>query len=140
MLLLSPRSDTLRQRSGFSPTLSTRSGRPRESRWRATPRATDRATEYAMSFTIEALQTDLFIGGAWSQGSARARIDVMDPSSESRIASVADASIEDALGAVSAAWAAAPGWASTPPRDRAEILRRAFELMIARTDDLAELI
>ncbi|HEY6782271.1 MAG TPA: NAD-dependent succinate-semialdehyde dehydrogenase, partial [Candidatus Dormibacteraeota bacterium] len=56
------------------------------------------------------------------------------------IASVANASVEDGLAAVDAASAALPEWAATPPRQRAELLRRTFELMTERDEDLARLI
>src|SRR6478609_9180001 len=84
--------------------------------------------------------TDLFIGGEWVQGSEGQRIDVIDPSTEKRIASVANATVDDAIKAVDAASAAAAAWAATAPRVRAEILRKAFELMVARADWFAELI
>ncbi len=89
---------------------------------------------------IGTLPTDLFIGGAWVPSSTAARFDVTDPSTGQRITSVADATVEDGLAAVTAASAALPGWASTPPRDRGEILRKAFELMTARVEWFAELI
>ena len=89
---------------------------------------------------LGALPTDLFIGGAWVPSSTAARFDVSDPSTGQRITSVADAAYEDGLAAVTAASAALPGWAATPPRDRGEILRTAFELMTARLDWFAELI
>lgn len=93
-----------------------------------------------LSFDPRQLPGDLWIGGAWRPGASGKRIDVFDPSTGDAIATIADASIEDALDAVSAAHAAAPAWAATAPRQRGEILRRCFELMIARRDMLAELI
>lgn len=93
-----------------------------------------------LSFDPAQLPGDLWIGGKWRAASGGKRIDVLDPSTGRIIADVADASVEDALDAVTAAHAAAPGWAATPPRQRGEILRRCFELMIARRDMLAELI
>ncbi|GHA13853.1 NAD-dependent succinate-semialdehyde dehydrogenase [Devosia pacifica] len=93
-----------------------------------------------ISFDPSQLPTDLFIGGAWRPGQGGARIDVLDPSTGKVIAAVADATVEDAMDAVSAASDAMPGWAATAPRQRSEILRRCFELMIERQDMLAELI
>jgi succinate-semialdehyde dehydrogenase/glutarate-semialdehyde dehydrogenase len=84
--------------------------------------------------------TDLFVGGKWVPAAAGDRFDVYDPATGSVIASVADGRVEDALAAVDAADAAAAGWAATAPRERAEDLRRAFELMTARADELARLI
>ncbi|GAA4321095.1 NAD-dependent succinate-semialdehyde dehydrogenase [Pigmentiphaga soli] len=91
------------------------------------------------SQSVTDVPTDLFIGGAWLPGS-RERIDVFDPSTEQVIASIANASIEDAQAAVDAAAAAAPAFARMPPRQRGEILRKCFELMIRDKDHLARLI
>jgi succinate-semialdehyde dehydrogenase/glutarate-semialdehyde dehydrogenase len=85
-------------------------------------------------------QTDLLIGGTWRPAGDGARIDVLDPATGDVLAAVADASAEDALAAVDAAEAAAPGWAATAPRERAEILRRGFELMRAREDEITAAI
>lgn len=93
-----------------------------------------------LRFDIASVPTDLFIDGRSRPSATRKRIDVYDPSSQSIIASVADAGIEDALDAVRAAHEAGPAWAGTPPRKRSEVLRRCFELMLERKDMLAELI
>ena len=93
-----------------------------------------------LSFDPSTLPSDLWIDGHWIAGSTQQRIDVLDPSTGQTIASVADASVSDALLAVDAAHKAAPAWAATAPRQRGEILRRCFELMIERRDMLAELI
>ncbi len=84
--------------------------------------------------------TDLFVGGQWVAGRGGARIDVVNPSDGTVIVDVADASAEDALDAVAAAQAALPLWAARPARERSEILRRCFELMVERSGPLAELI
>jgi succinate-semialdehyde dehydrogenase / glutarate-semialdehyde dehydrogenase len=84
--------------------------------------------------------TDLFLGGKWVPASSGGRFDVYDPSTGDVIASVADGTVDDAIAAVDAAAAAAADWAATAPRQRAEILRRAFELMTARKGELARLI
>ena len=89
---------------------------------------------------IDDIPTDLFIGGAWRASGSGKRIDVIDPATEQRLASVADATIEDAILAVDAAANAAPAWAATAPRKRSEILRRCFELMTRDAEQLAELI
>ena len=93
-----------------------------------------------LSFDISAVPTDLFIGGKWRSGSNSTRLDVYDPSTGTVITSVANGGVDDAMAAVGAAHAAGPGWAKTPPRQRAEILRKCFELMIERKEMLAELI
>ena len=82
--------------------------------------------------------TGLLIGGEWSKGAAT--FPVLDPATEEPIAEVADGTASDALDAVSAAHDALPGWAATPPRQRAEILRKAFELMTARSEQFARLM
>jgi succinate-semialdehyde dehydrogenase / glutarate-semialdehyde dehydrogenase len=86
------------------------------------------------------LQTGLFIGGEWAPASDGVQIEVRDPATEELIAEVASGSVDDALRAVVAAQNAADAWAGTPPRERGEILRRSFELMIERRQELAELI
>src|SRR6266581_3322603 len=83
--------------------------------------------------------TALLIGGQWTGGRAGV-LPVVDPATEDAIAEVASASTEDALDAVTAAADALPGWARTPPRQRGECLRRAWELMIQRSDALARLM
>jgi succinate-semialdehyde dehydrogenase/glutarate-semialdehyde dehydrogenase len=82
--------------------------------------------------------TGLLIGGEWTKGSAT--FPVLDPATEEPLAEVADGTAADALDAVGAAQAALPGWAATPPRQRAEILRRAFELMTERAEAFARLM
>ena len=84
--------------------------------------------------------TGLLIGGTWRDASDGATIDVYDPATEEVIATVASASEEDGLTAVAAAHEAGPGWAARAPRERAEILRKSFDMLIARKDDLARLI
>ncbi|MGF6229623.1 succinate-semialdehyde dehydrogenase/glutarate-semialdehyde dehydrogenase [Inquilinus ginsengisoli] len=82
----------------------------------------------------------LCIGGEWLWPAGRASIPVIDPSTGQRLAEVPDASVEDATTAVEAAAQAAGAWRATPPRRRSEILRRCFELMTERAEDLARLI
>lgn len=84
--------------------------------------------------------TDLFIGGKWQSGSLPKSIDVVNPSDKTVLAKVADADIAEALLAVDAAADAAASWANTPARQRAEVLRRCWELMTRDADELATLI
>ena len=94
-----------------------------------------------MTQLLESTPTGLYIGGVWEQAASDgAEIEVYDPSTAEVIATVPNASVEDALAAVTAAHDALDGWADTAPRTRAEILRRAFELMIENEDRLATLI
>jgi succinate-semialdehyde dehydrogenase / glutarate-semialdehyde dehydrogenase len=83
--------------------------------------------------------TGLLIGGQWSAGRS-GTLPVLNPATEDVLAEVADAGPEDGLAAVGAAAAALPAWSATPPRQRAECLRRAFELMTARSEQLARLM
>jgi succinate-semialdehyde dehydrogenase/glutarate-semialdehyde dehydrogenase len=84
--------------------------------------------------------TDLWIGGKWKKASDNARFDVIDPATEQKIASVASASIDDAKAALDAAQAAFPAWAAKKPRERGEILRKAYELIMRDAERLAKLI
>lgn len=89
---------------------------------------------------LERLTGDLHIGGQARAGGAGEPLAVVDPSTGATIATVADASVEDAIAAVDAAASALPTWSAVAPRRRAEILRRCYDLMIAQLDDLAELV
>src|SRR5215208_811273 len=84
--------------------------------------------------------TDLWIGGKWRKASDGGRFDVLDPATDNKIASVASATVQDAKAAVDAASAAFPGWAGKKPRERAEILRKSFELIMRDAERLAKLI
>ncbi|NYJ05906.1 NAD-dependent succinate-semialdehyde dehydrogenase [Petropleomorpha daqingensis] len=84
--------------------------------------------------------TGLFIAGEWRPSSSGATFDVHDPADAGVLAQVADATQDDTAAAMDAAYAALPEWSATPPRKRSEILRRAFEAMHARADDLALLM
>ena len=84
--------------------------------------------------------TDLWIGGKWKKSSDNARFDVIDPATEQKIASVASASVDDAKAALDAAQAAFEPWAAKKPRERGEILRKAYELIIRDAERLAKLI
>ena len=98
------------------------------------------STTITRSSETVGVPTQLLVGGNWIDASDGRTFDVSDPATGEVIAAVADASVEDGLAAVSAASAALPGWSATPPRQRAEVLRRTFELMTERTDQLARLI
>jgi succinate-semialdehyde dehydrogenase / glutarate-semialdehyde dehydrogenase len=86
------------------------------------------------------VSTELYIGGAWRPASDGARLDVIDPATEAVIASVASASVEDAKAAVDAAEASYAGWAGRKPRERGEILRRAYDLIVGQSERFAKLI
>src|SRR5215213_714387 len=84
--------------------------------------------------------TDLWIGGKWHKASDGARFDIIDPATENKITSVASASVDDAKAAVDAAAEAFEGWAVRKPRERAEILRKAYELIVKDAERFAKLI
>jgi succinate-semialdehyde dehydrogenase / glutarate-semialdehyde dehydrogenase len=89
---------------------------------------------------LETVRKDLFIAGQWRAASGGARIAVKDPATGLVLAEVADATPADAVDALAAAHAAHPGWATAAPRERAELLRRAFELVIEHGEELALLM
>ncbi len=82
----------------------------------------------------------LYIDGSWRDADDGRRFEVVDPADGSVITTVADASPGEAVEALDAAVAAQAGWAATAPRERGEILRRAFELLGERADDVAALM
>jgi succinate-semialdehyde dehydrogenase/glutarate-semialdehyde dehydrogenase len=84
--------------------------------------------------------TDLWIGGKWRKASDGGRFDVIDPATERKIASVASATVDDAKAALDAAEGAFEGWAGRKPRERAEILRKAYELIMRDAERFAKLI
>ncbi|HEY8867486.1 MAG TPA: aldehyde dehydrogenase family protein, partial [Solirubrobacteraceae bacterium] len=82
----------------------------------------------------------LYIAGAWRDGSEGATLAVEDPATGESLCEVADATPADAAAALDAAVDAGPDWAAQAPRERGEILRRAFEELTDRADDLALLM
>src|SRR5436853_3156274 len=97
-------------------------------------------TEDRESAVVEAVPTGLFIGGKWRDATGGARLTVEDPSTGQPLCEVADATPDDAVAALDSAVSAQESWAATPPRERGEILRRTFQLMNERADDLALLL
>ncbi len=88
---------------------------------------------------VDQVPKQLFIGGEWRDGS-KGSLGVEDPATEESLCEVADASTDDAKAALDAAVQAGPEFASHPPRERGEILRRAFEAITERADELALLM
>ena len=97
--------------------------------------ATDREAELLAS-----VPTGLLINGEWRAAASGKTLDVHDPATGKVLASIADGSGDDALAALDAACAVQASWARTAPRARAEILRKAFELVTARAEDFALLM
>jgi succinate-semialdehyde dehydrogenase/glutarate-semialdehyde dehydrogenase len=92
------------------------------------------------STSTPALRTGLFIEGQWRSGSEGTTFPVVDPSDGSTIAQFAIASRDDCLAAVEAAAAAQESWAATPPRQRSELLRAAFDVLTDEVEYFAELM
>ncbi|WP_433918169.1 NAD-dependent succinate-semialdehyde dehydrogenase [Streptomyces canus] len=84
--------------------------------------------------------SQLFIGGAWLDAADGATMPVDDPATGEILCHVADAGPKDARLAEAAAVQTQEEWARTAPRARSEILRRAYEIILERTDELAHLM
>ena len=89
---------------------------------------------------LEVVPKRLFIDGEWRLSSSGAHFPVHDPATGAVLCSVADATAEDGLQALDAAVAAQASWAKTPPRERSEMLRAAYELLVERTEEFALLM
>jgi succinate-semialdehyde dehydrogenase/glutarate-semialdehyde dehydrogenase len=89
---------------------------------------------------VEAVTPRLYIGGEWRDAGGGATFAVEDPSTGEVLTQVADGTPEDGMAALDAAVAAQADWAAQPPRERGEILRRAFEAINGRADELALLM
>ncbi|AWB94574.1 NAD-dependent succinate-semialdehyde dehydrogenase [Agromyces badenianii] len=95
--------------------------------------------------TLEATVLDkvdggLFIGGEWVGAEGGKTLAVVDPSTGETIKEIADASVADGIRALDAAVAAQDAWAATAPRERGELLRRAFDLLQERKEEFALLM
>jgi succinate-semialdehyde dehydrogenase / glutarate-semialdehyde dehydrogenase len=89
---------------------------------------------------LEGVPKDLYIGGQWRAARSGGTLSVEDPSTGETLVDVADALLDDALAALTAAADKQAEWAASAPRDRGEILRRAYEAIVAQTDELALLM
>ncbi len=89
---------------------------------------------------LSGVRTDLYLGGEWTAPTSGRTVAVEDPATGETIAEVADGSADEGLRALGIAADNQAGWAATSPRERGEILRRTYELMVARADDLALLM
>jgi succinate-semialdehyde dehydrogenase/glutarate-semialdehyde dehydrogenase len=89
---------------------------------------------------VDAVPRALFVGGQWRDASGGRTLTVEDPATGEALTEVADANEDDARAALDAACAAQDEWAQTAPRERGEVLRRAYEEITERTDELALLM
>ncbi|SNC72248.1 succinate semialdehyde dehydrogenase [Kytococcus aerolatus] len=84
--------------------------------------------------------TGLLTADGWVPATGEGTFPVTDPATGETLREVADATEADAVAALDAAVEAGPAWAATSPRERAEVLRRAFELVTERTEEIATVI
>ena len=91
------------------------------------------------SAVLDKVPKQLLIGGDWVDGS-EGTLPVEDPATQETLTDVADASPADAVKALDAAVETQKEWQQTPPRERGEILRRAWEEITERADELALLM
>lgn len=89
---------------------------------------------------LDGVPTGVLIGGDWSSSGSAGVIEVHDPATEEVIAEVAAGGLQEAAAAADAAGSALAAWSATAPRERGEVLRRAFELMTAEADRIGELV
>ena len=96
--------------------------------------------ETAERTVVDGIEKRLFIGGEWRDATGGVTLTVEDPSTAEPLAEVADATPDDAMAALGAAHEVQAEWRNYPPRERGEVLRRAFEKIVSRTDELALLM
>ena len=89
---------------------------------------------------VDAVPHRLYIGGEWRDAAEGGTLAVEDPATGQALCEIADATADDAKAALGAAHDAQHEWARHPPRERGEILRRAFEEITERADELALLM
>jgi succinate-semialdehyde dehydrogenase / glutarate-semialdehyde dehydrogenase len=89
---------------------------------------------------LERVPTELYIAGEWRAASGGATLTVEDPATTEALVEVADAHVTDALAALDAAAAKQAEWAAYAPRERGEVLRRAYEAIVEQADELALLM
>jgi 1-pyrroline dehydrogenase/4-hydroxy-tetrahydrodipicolinate synthase len=80
-----------------------------------------------------------FIDGAFRPGGSGTSIDVVDPSSGSTFARVAEGTVEDTDTAVAAAYAAKDAWGGLTPKERSELLHKVADRVAENADLLARL-
>ncbi|MFN3950725.1 NAD-dependent succinate-semialdehyde dehydrogenase [Microbacterium sp.] len=97
-------------------------------------------TDPRESELLASVPTGLLINGEWRAAEGGKTVAVNDPATGDVIREIADASVADGVAAMDAAAEAFPSWAATPARERAEILRRAFDLLQERKEDVALLM
>lgn len=89
---------------------------------------------------LASVKTSLFIDGEWIESSSGRRFDVVNPATEEVLTTVADGDVRDAQHAIEACARAQKSWGRTAPRERSEILRRAYDMITARRHEFAALM
>ncbi len=97
-------------------------------------------TAVTQQSVLDTVPKGLFIAGEWRDSSDGSSLAVDDPATGEILTHVADATVDDGRAALDAAVAAQSDWARTPPRDRAELLRAAYEKITERADEFAMLM
>jgi len=98
------------------------------------------STATAEQTILDAVKPQLYIGGQWRDGGEGNTIEVEDPATGETLIEVADATVEDAKAALGAAHETFGEWRDHPPRERGDILRRAYDVITERADELALLM
>jgi succinate-semialdehyde dehydrogenase/glutarate-semialdehyde dehydrogenase len=91
-------------------------------------------------FSSPFLRAAGYIGGVWTAGGATGTFDVVNPATGEVLASLPDMGAAETSDAIDAAHAAQPAWAARPAKERATILRKWFDLMVANADELAAIL
>jgi succinate-semialdehyde dehydrogenase / glutarate-semialdehyde dehydrogenase len=94
----------------------------------------------AEASVVASVPHELFIAGEWRAASAGGTLPVEDPSTGETLCEVADATGEDADAALGAAHDTFATWRDVAPRERGDVLRRAYDAMMGRIDELALLM
>ena len=94
----------------------------------------------AEAAVVDAVPKQLLIGGQWRDAAEGGTLPVEDPATGETLCEVADATVDDALAALSAADRAFSSFKDVAPRERADVLRGAYDLVMERADDLALLM
>jgi succinate-semialdehyde dehydrogenase/glutarate-semialdehyde dehydrogenase len=98
------------------------------------------STATAEQAILDAVKPQLYLAGAWRDGAEGGTIPVEDPATGETLIEVADATVDDAKAALGAAHETFAEWRDHPPRERGDILRRAYDVITERTDELALLM
>ncbi|MEL0237249.1 MAG: aldehyde dehydrogenase family protein, partial [Aquiluna sp.] len=89
---------------------------------------------------LDLVPTQLYIAGKWQDAEGGKKFAVQDPATSETLLEVADASYADGQKALAAAAEAQDSWSKTAPRERAEMLRRAFEKLLELSDEFSILM